>query len=201
MRSSTFAASLLALLALYAPSATFALPSGSPASHHVVRSTQGQLLAPLLGAIQSGHLPIEVASGLTDGLPLAGLTSPRNGKKQKQQHQHEERTTQPKKYKASARSVPLPLRRPRETESQLGERDDTLVDESGCGEAGMHDCFVGHENERTKERRAELAGVGRLGARRMPSPAATLPVNAVATPAKRAAAAERGDRMLQVRKR
>lgn len=48
----------------------------------------------------------------------------------------------------------MPLVRPRETDTQLGELDDEL---EGCGESNAHDCYVIHEKERVKERRAEMS--------------------------------------------
>ena len=46
----------------------------------------------------------------------------------------------------------MPFVRPRETDTQLGEIDGQL---EGCSENNAHDCFVSHEKERVKERRAE----------------------------------------------
>lgn len=52
-------------------------------------------------------------------------------------------------------NVPMPLMKPREVDSQQGERDEVLENQTKCGEDNMHDCYVSHEVERVKERRAE----------------------------------------------
>lgn len=47
----------------------------------------------------------------------------------------------------------MPLLKPREMAEQLAERDEHLDDYTLCGEGALHDCYVGHEQERVKERR------------------------------------------------
>jgi hypothetical protein len=55
--------------------------------------------------------------------------------------------------------VPMPLLRPREMDTQRGEKDEDLESRK-CTESTMHDCFVSHEKERVVERRAEGAPDG-----------------------------------------
>lgn len=56
---------------------------------------------------------------------------------------------------ASPVKVPMPLLKPREVDSQQGEKDEALENRKKCSESNMHDCYVSHEVERMKERRAE----------------------------------------------
>lgn len=52
-------------------------------------------------------------------------------------------------------TVPMPLLKPREVDTQQGEKDENLEDRRKCSEDNMHDCYVSHERERVVERRAE----------------------------------------------
>jgi len=49
----------------------------------------------------------------------------------------------------------MPLVKPREVDTQQGEKDEYLEDRKKCSEDSMHDCYVSHEKERAIERRAE----------------------------------------------
>lgn len=52
-------------------------------------------------------------------------------------------------------NIPMPLLKPREVDTQQGEKDESLEDRRNCSEDTMHDCYVSHEKERAIERRAE----------------------------------------------
>lgn len=56
---------------------------------------------------------------------------------------------------AQPANVPMPLLKPREVDTQQGEKDEGLEDRRNCSEDKMHDCYVSHEKERVVERRAE----------------------------------------------
>lgn len=53
----------------------------------------------------------------------------------------------------------MPLLKPREVDTTKGEVDEDLENRKKCSEANMHDCYVSHEGERVKERRAEAAAL------------------------------------------
>lgn len=47
----------------------------------------------------------------------------------------------------------MPLLNPRSGDADLGERDGILEDRHHCGEGTLHDCNVGREAEKLRERR------------------------------------------------
>ena len=57
---------------------------------------------------------------------------------------------------AQPAKIPMPLLRPREMDTQRGEKDEDL-EGTNCTYTSMHDCYVSHERERVVERRAEGA--------------------------------------------
>jgi len=119
------------------------------------RRRRGEL-APRSSPLVAPTIP-KLARSITDSPAVLQRRRPR--RRSFDGNSHPSSASSPSTDFAQPNRVPMPLMRPRETDTQLGERDEQLENGTSCGEDGMHDCFVQHEKERVRERRAEKAAL------------------------------------------